>query len=136
MPHTLDCAAIHVLLLPMISGQLTPALNHRVHEHLSYCPACQGEFEEIRTVQRQLSALIEQLPPAPHALWSKIQLATMPEQEPATEPLPLLSACLNLLTAMGVPEWATQPVTRSVNLAQALRVDPLLLFTPFSRATA
>lgn len=125
MPRDLDCAAIHVLLLPMVHGQLTPALIARVQEHLAQCPACQQEFAELKALQLQVTTLMAHLPPAPDALWSRLQLSIKPESEPSSEPWALLTSCLGLLTALGVPQWATQPVTRSVNLAREVRDDLL-----------
>ncbi len=129
MPRDLDCAAISVMLLPMIHGQLTPTLNDRIHDHLKNCPTCQQEFDELQGLKRQMTTLADQLPPAPDRLWSKLQLATGPESESATEPrsepLALLSSCLGLLTAVGIPQWATQPVARSISLATEVR-DELL----------
>ncbi len=125
MPRDLDCAAIHVLLLPMLHGQLTPSLETRVHDHLQNCPACRREYEELQSTQRQMTILIEQLPPAPDRLWGRLQLEIRlerePEAAPKAEPLTLLSSCLNLLTAVGIPAWATEPITRSVGLADDVR---------------
>lgn len=129
MPRDLDCAAISVMLVPMLHGRLTPSLNARIDTHLEHCPTCKQEYEELQGMQRQMTSLIEQLPPAPDRLWSKLQLATGPESESATEPrsepLALLSSCLGLLTAVGIPQWATQPVARSISLATEVR-DELL----------
>lgn len=121
MPYDLDCAAIHVLLLPMIHSRLTPTLEARVHDHLQNCIACRQDYEELQALQQQTTRLIEQLPPAPDRLWSKLQLAMTPEPEPKAETLSLLSSCLNFLSAAGIPPWATEPVSRSIDLAKDVR---------------
>lgn len=51
----MKCRRCRKLFIPCLEGALPEELSRRVEEHLSICPACAGEFEDIKEVSAALA---------------------------------------------------------------------------------
>lgn len=111
----LSCQEITDLLSAALDGQITPAEQAQLNEHLQHCPACSALFEELQTLH-EAAGQLEDLPaPAGFArsVMDRIQAAPVQEQPGNVFPFPnrkrrapwktwAVSAAVVAIVALGV----------------------------------
>ncbi len=121
--YEMNCAAVHVLLLPAVQGRVRGELAEDLQNHLHACASCRTAYSELQELIDLVEAALADQPPAPDTLWNQIQGAMQADDEAST--VDLVASLLRLLNALGVPEWATDPLLGGLGLA--LRAKPAQL---------
>lgn len=76
----MDCAAAHIALSAHLDGELTPAEEQELQEHLALCPQCRALQEELSALQKLLRQI--DLPSPPPELKERVMAHLPPQGKP------------------------------------------------------
>jgi anti-sigma factor RsiW len=74
----MGCEVVRPLLHPHVDGELVPARDEEVRQHLVGCPGCARECEELRALQAALRTSLPRFEPPP-ALQPRVEAALRQE---------------------------------------------------------
>lgn len=77
----MSCHDLRLLLDDLLDGELEPAAEDALREHLAACPACRAELERGQYLRRQVAALPRSVEPA-RDLWPGIAHQLGEERRP------------------------------------------------------
>lgn len=82
----MNCQVVLEMLSPYLDGVLDPAEQAAVEEHITRCPSCRVELEELRACVNLLQDLPEIVPPADFHAGLMEKIDRLPAATPAPEP--------------------------------------------------